>query len=63
MAQSTILLLPFEDKKQRCATLGIILLIKISYVKQSLRNHNYEKRKIYYNKRKDYDAESYQGEL
>ena len=63
MAQSTILLLPFGDKKQRCATLETILLIKINYVKQSLKFNDDEKEKLLHNKRNGKDAESCQNQL
>jgi hypothetical protein len=63
MAQSTILLLPSGDKKQRCATLEMVLPIKTNHVKQPLRFNNNEKEQILHYQRHDKDAESRQGEL
>ena len=46
MAQSTILLLPSGDEKQRCATLEMVLPIKTNHVKQPLRFNDNEKEQI-----------------
>ena len=63
MAQSTILLLPSGDKKQRCATLEMVLPIKTNHVKQPLEFNDNEKEEILHYQRHDKDAESRQGEL